>query len=330
MTFFSILLLLACNPSCVDTVGVRQRIAAAAAAAAPAAPDAGPEHDDDGWRRRGGVKRRIARASGDSICNCDEQHNLHKAMRIDWARGDLKSKQVQRYAAASGDVGLERLAKIANSGRNRQNLFRDLKRAFGYPPGAPDFDWIEVQTKKSPTTSHPVLFPHRFFQRYHDHAPTKFRDHLAGRPEDRRSFWESLRHTTFVRDHERLDPDDFHNTAPLGMHADAGAYNNQDSVYVISWNGLLATGSTVTKRFVFSLIRKSEMTSATLDQLLTAFAWSINILSSGKTPEADWMGRPLSGGGQELGHLKAVLCQIRGDWQFYQECCDTMGLTIPL
>jgi len=103
------------------------------------------------------------------------------------------------------------------------------------------------------------------------------------------------------------------------MHADGGAFSSQDSLFVISWNSLLGSGQTFRKRFLFTVLRKNEMTDATLDHALRIFAWSLNTLLCGTTPTLDPFDRPMLGGGDELaGSWRAALCQVRGDWELLQ------------
>ena len=99
-----------------------------------------------------------------------------------------------------------------------------------------------------------------------------------------------------------------------------GAFSHQDSLYAISWNSLVAQGSTAAKRFVFTVFRKSEMTPGTIDAVFRIFAWPMNIMLSGKWPHENWYGRSQPNGGLPLAEgWCGALCQIRGDWQFYAE-----------
>ena len=57
---------------------------------------------------------------------------------------------------------------------------------------------------------------------------------------------------------------------------------------VMTWNSLLGSGQTMQKRFLFTVIRKSDMNADTMGQLLSIFAWSCNALLAGKWPREDW------------------------------------------
>ena len=56
------------------------------------------------------------------------------------------------------------------------------------------------------------------------------------------NFWQSIATSAFVQEHPKLSPNLFASTIPIGMHADAGAFSKQDSVYVFNWNSLVGRG----------------------------------------------------------------------------------------
>ena len=80
----------------------------------------------------------------------------------------------------------------------------------------------------------------------------------------------------------------------------------------------MGTGTTIAKRFVFTVIRKSEMRADTLDELLKTFAES-NILLGGKDPDTN---EALANG------WRGALCQVCGDWQFYCQAKPFMRVCI--
>ena len=46
--------------------------------------------------------------------------------------------------------------------------------------------------------------------------------------------------TPITRDHDGLKkPEYLPKTVPLGLHGDGGSFSHQDSLFVLSWNGLL-------------------------------------------------------------------------------------------
>ena len=80
----------------------------------------------------------------------------------------------------------------------------------------------------------------------------------------------------------------------LGLHGDAGASSKQESIYLFTWNSLLGAGSTSAKRFVFTLLKKSDVAVGTLDEIMRIFAWSMNSLLTGIVPRVNWLGLPVA------------------------------------
>jgi hypothetical protein len=239
--------------------------------------------------------------------------------------GKLSAKDVQDIAMDAmiqGAPGMTQFAEMGASGKHGQNLFRAMQSVLGYPSGSPVMDWFEIPTKGGPRTPHPFLLPHKFFASYYAaNDRDQFRKAIAGPIGAARQFWTSIENSPFVMNHPNMPRHLWPSTVPLGFHADGGAFSKQDSLMTISWNSLLGTGTTFSKRFLFSVIRKNEMGPATLDSMLQIFSWSMNALLDGRMPELDPFGRPLIGGGGELaGSWRGALCQVRGDWEFYCDC----------
>ena len=134
--------------------------------------------------------------------------------------------------------------------------------------------------------------------------------------------------TDFVKKHPTLNRGRFPWAIPLGLHGDAGAFSDNDSHYALSWNSLMGSGSTITKRIIFTVIKKNDMVVDTLDHIFKIFVWSCTAMLSGETPGCDWNGKPIVGGGLELaGGFCGVMCQIRGDWAFYKEALGSQNGT---
>ena len=106
-------------------------------------------------------------------------------------------------------------------------------------------------------------------------------------------------------------------TVPLGVHGDGGSSSKQDSLFVLSWSSLVTAHAGFAKRFPFTIIRKKDMTSTTLDELWRVFGWSTNALLTGITPRQDYMQKAIDGGEWIADGLRAALIQLRGDWEFY-------------
>ena len=271
-------------------------------------------------KARGGVRRRLG-SLPDS--NGDPRSlPFYRSLKRDWGSGILSSARVQEYshgAREQGAAGLDRLADAGASGQQAGNLFRDLKRIFGWPSGCAPIRWIQLPTKRGRVTPHPVLWPHEFFKCMFNERLDLFQQRLCGPEGSCKHFWEGISGSMFMRRHPSLPRSVWHKTIPMGFHADGGGFNKHDSLFGLSWNSLATTGtSSVQSRFLFSGIRKSDMVPETLDLLMRAFSWSVNILLAGETPMTDWQGNALSGGGLPLADgWRGQVAQVRGDWQFF-------------
>ena len=296
-----------------NSVGVRKRVNAAETANTVDTSSVG----DREFVRRSGIRQRldVASSSGQNGARqVAQQQNkdlpLTQALKQDWARGIITSKQVHRYAYTAlqqGAAGLDHISSMGNFGENPQHLFQALVNYFGVPLGAPPIDWIELPTTAGARSPHPVIWPHKFFAKMFEERLEDFGTYLSGPDGACSQFWQSMRDTPFVQGHPDLAESSWSKTIPLGMHGDAGAFSH-DSLFVISWNSLMGMGSTITKRFVFTVIKKSDMRADTLDAILKHFSWSCNALLAGKFPETS---TDLANG------WRGSLCQVRGDWQFY-------------
>jgi hypothetical protein len=182
-------------------------------------------------------------------------------------------------------------------------------------------EWFDIPTKSSRHTSHPFLMPHAFFGKYFHERPNEFSTVMSGAAGACYEFWDSIKDTEFVKQHPDLTESTWHRTVPLGMHGDAGAFAAHDSLYVLSYISLMGRGTTMRKRFLFTVLRKSEMVADTLDHCLRIMSWSFNSLLSGEHPQVDAFGRKLQAAprGPIAGPWRAALSQIRGDWAFYTE-----------
>ena len=120
--------------------------------------------------------------------------------------------------------------------------------------------------------------------------PNMWKQMVVGADGDCRELWQSIRTSDFVTRHPRLPFHDWDRIVPIGIHGDGGKFSHQDSLLTLSWNSILGRGPTLQKRFVFTVIRKSDMTDGTLDAIFRFFAWSVNALLEGLTPDRDWKG----------------------------------------
>ena len=270
---------------------------------------------------RGGVRRRLEAQQPTPTHRA--QGPLFDVLKRDWALGVIHSGQVQEYAlnaARQGAVGMDVVGDIGSAGARPQNMFRALKSLMGIPVGAPSLAWFEVPLKSGKKVAHPFLLPHEFFASYYRECKDKFLRSILGHPEAPAHFWESMATSSFVQKHPHLHKDNWSKTIPLGMHGDAGAFSKQDSLYILSWNSLLGGGTTVQKRFLFTVVRKKDMTGDTLNAMLDILSWSFNVLLNGLAPKSDYYGKSLHGEYEYLADgYRGCLSQVRGDWAFYTE-----------
>ena len=293
------------------------------------APEPGASSTDRPTRLGGRLQRARERADEDAAERAARHPRIDSPFIADlkrrWAKGKLTSEAVQSLASSArllvgheGNEDLDRLGRIGSSGKNPQHLFRDLCKLFGEPFGSPGMDWIEIPLKGNRKAAHPVYCPHKFFQSVAANRPDIFRKRITGVDGAAHQFWTSIAHSDFVLNHPFLPSSHYDKIIPLGFHGDGGSFNSQDSLFALSWNSLLGTGKTMDSKFLFTVVRKSEMVEDTLDTLVRAFIWSANVLLSGQTPHSNWQDRPLDGGGLDLAlGYRAAVCQIRGDWEFF-------------
>jgi hypothetical protein len=290
-----------------------------------AAPEPPRSSTDISHKKGGGSKQRLRETVAEEAAQASNRNRivdgpLTADLKRRWAKGKLTSEAVQSLASNAklqGAQDLDRLSKIGSSGLHPQNLFRDVCKVFGEPYGSPGMDWIEIPIKGKPKALHPVFWPHKFFQAMAANRPDIWANRIRGVEGAARQFWTQMEQSDFVINHPFLPSASYDNIIPLGFHGDGGSFNKQDSLFALSWNSLLGTGPTIQSKFLFTVVRKSEMTQITLDTLIRAFSWSCNVLLSGETPHSNWLDAPLEGGGRELASgYRGALCQIRGDWEF--------------
>ena len=302
-----------------EGVGIKRRLMEA--------DDEGGGRNDEGCSavgdatRRGGVARRVAGASSSS--SSSTKTPLNNDLRKDWARGKMSSAQVQRIAQSALEQGaddLDAIGAAGSRGEQRGNVFRALKTLFGTPEGAPEIRWIEIPTAAGPSTPHPFLLPHEFFSAMYEGRPKEWETMITGAADACLRYWESVSESDFVRRHPTLPRSEWGKIVPIGLHGDGGRFSNQDSLMTIAWNSLLGEGTTLQKRFLFTVIRKTDMNTETMNAIMRVFAWSVNSLLGGRTPSRDCGGRKIRGKQVAIaGGWKAAFCQVRGDWQFYTE-----------
>ena len=144
--------------------------------------------------------------------------------------------------------------QLGTLGNNPGNLFRDVCKNFGTPKGSPPMDYIELHIKGNRKYARPVFWPHKFFAALAADRDDIFRERIVGLDGAAAQFWESIKDSEFMTKHPFLPRAHWNKIIPLGMHGDGGAFNAQDSLYVLSWNSLLGSGSTLQSKLLFSIV----------------------------------------------------------------------------
>ena len=189
---------------------------------------------------------------------------------------------------------------------------------FGTSRGATAFTWRRIPMRNGPDF-HPVLLPHVFFSELFEHRRSLWEDSIRGPPGAAREFWQRSQHWAAVRDHPHLPEARWAKTVPLGLHGDVGPFTKQDSGFVVSWNELLgaAANQSFGRRWLFTVIRKNDLTDAMLDALWKVFGWSMNVWLLGILQHRDWICNEVSSGGRYVAEgWRGSLIQICGDWWF--------------
>lgn len=283
--------------------------------AAPAVGRGGSSAPQKGVRQRHAAE---GRSAADESRSAEVDLPLTAAMKRDWGRGKLSSVKVLEYAVAAHNQGARGLQSFTRCS-HAQNAQRSLVAAFGRPKGTPDFTWVSIPTARG-NIVHPFLLPHEWFRCLFLEAPRTWENCVTGPDGAALEFWKSMKDTAFASAHPVLERKDWARSIPLGLHGDAGAFSKQESVYLFTWNSLLGAGSTSAKRFVFTLLKKSDVTAGTLDEIMRIFAWSMNSLLTGIVPRVNWLGLPVASTDDYIaGGWKGVFTQVRGDWQFMCE-----------
>ena len=272
---------------------------------------------------RGSLRRRMERASNSGPSGDGHDAPLVASLRRAWAAGKISSPMVQEFALAAAQQGahgggVDRIARAGASGSHAPNIQRAILNFFGFPDCVPAFKWVPLPMARG-SVLHPVILSHELFGKLYHERRSYWNQHIRGPPQAAEEFWRRLSHSSIVRDHPALSSTHLTRTLPIGLHGDGGAFSKQDSLFVISWNSILGNldGSGFSKRFIFTIIRKRDMTQATLPALWKIFGWSCNSLLSGITPQFDWLQQAMTGGEYIAERYRAALVQLRGDWEFY-------------
>ena len=150
--------------------------------------------------------------------------------------------------------------------------------------------------------------------------PAIWHSGVLGPPGALNTCWEGMADTSFVQNHQFLTREDWDVSIPVGFHWDAGSFSHQESVFLFSWNSLVSGGEDrPSKRFLFTLLKKSDIVEGTIDRVMTLFAWSMNACLTGIQPATNHLGFEIPGGGKDwiADGYRGILTQIRWDWDLF-------------
>ena len=185
---------------------------------------------------------------------------------------------------------MQAMASMGDFGAHPQNCHRALLNLLGLPAGAPDLHWATIPTARGENTLHPFLLPHEFFRQYYIGQRAKWASTMTGPVNAALDFWQAMAGTDYLRLHPALPKSKWTQTVPLGLHGDGAAVSHQDSLYVFSWNSLIGSGATVQKRFLATIIKKTDMVPGTVDAIMKILRWSFSVMFSGQKC-LRWTGR---------------------------------------
>ena len=194
------------------------------------------------------------------------------------------------------------------------NQFRKMKRAVGYPKTATPITYIDIPTA-SGGKSHPILDPSDQFSRAVKDTKM-FKRKLAGGADEIPIFWNGVKHHPLYL--EIAPQINLEKSFPFWIHGDGAPTNKVDGLFTVSFGSMLARGATAKSRFIFTVVRESDITDGTLEVIFDYLAYSLNMLVTGVYPEFQFNGLPhrLAGKNLDLDGWRAAPIFLKGDWEF--------------
>ena len=255
--------------------GVRKRVKAAQVITTPA------------LRRRGGVKQRVAKAdTATSSSSASTYTPFNDLLRQQFTSGKLSAPRLLELATAAHRQGCDDVGNFARF-TNATNAHRNVVRTIGWPELCPELDWIDISED---VDAHPILCPIAVAEKLCNCNPTRFNERLRGEEGNIREYWAGLRsRNSPIFNAGLIDPE---NTIPCGLHGDKAATSKTQGLFTVSWNSLLSKPglSTRESRFVYTVVKSSDLTRAKSERLFKRLAWAFNALNAGVWPETDWEG----------------------------------------
>ena len=147
-------------------------------------------------------------------------------------------------------------------------------------------------------------------------------------------FWKhALLHATWLPDHPGLGSvrENHMHCIPIGVHGHDVAYNKKGATLMcMNWSSPILKELTMEKAKMFMVgVRHPDLLS--LDPILDVLRWSFEVLLSGKMPDRDHNGEPVTGWRADVAGLRIagpyvfLLTHIIGDWLFLREVLDLKG-----
>jgi hypothetical protein len=243
---------------------------------------------------------------------------MNKNLKRDWSEGKKSALQVLQDGSDAKHQGAAGLGKLGRDKVHAQNAHRDLSRAVGWPVTAPELTWIDLGGARS----HPVICPTSLWEKLWDSDQRRFEETIIGDRNDISQLWNGMvgtpvyEHSKHVIDHAK--------SIALGLHGDGAPTHKCDGLFTIAWNSLTGRGPTRQTRYIFAVIKKSDIEEGTLTRLWDYLAWAMNALSHGRFPERDHRGRRHPRHGELIckGAFRGICIQLRGDWEFYCQALD--------
>ena len=261
------------------------------------------------------AERSIRKRIGVEISKPPEQP-LTKSLKKDWARGQTGTSNALKYARDAKASGATDMGPMAETTTGTNN-FRKMKRAVGYPKGATPKTYVDVAKGSNGfLTPHPILDPVDAFTRAIKNEERRFHRFAKDLDSEVPAFWagvnDSPLYTAVAADI------DTNKSIPGWIHGDGAPTNKVDGLFTISWGCVLARGSTATSRFIYTVVKESDIVDGALEKLFDHLAYSMNILARGVYPEFDFSGRPhpLAGQAIDSNGWRMSIIFLKGDWEF--------------
>ena len=245
---------------------------------------------------------------------------------LDGASSSNKFVRQSVVAAASGADGLTQDGGSKGSGRISSSSiagrFREVKRAIGWPSGAPEFEWIQVPCPKTGgTRAHPIICPIAFMEAINKRQ-ARWENNIVGDAGLLKQVWDGLkakRDCLYVDNMARIGNTD--RCLIFNLHGDGAPTHKKDGLYTFSYGSLTGQGATKQCRFPYTVVRRTEESMAVVDVLVRRLAWSFNAMLAGVYPADDFYGNPHPKAGQplDLDGWRVCMLHLHGDWEFYQQ-----------